>query len=462
MSLSKDVLQKLGRITGRDGLLTDAVDMEAYAYDATSSWRGVPETVVFPTDVAQVSAIMSLANEETIPVTVRGAGTSLSGGPVPVAGGIVLCMTRMNRILKIDKQNFTVKAQVGVVLNDLNLALAKHNLFFPPDPQSFLAATLGGCLSEGAGGPYAVKYGLFKHYILGMTVVLASGEVLELGGNTMKNVTGYDLPQLLCGAEGTLAVIVDATFRLLVQPQAKQTVLAVFDDVTVAGRAVHQVRASGVVPAKIEMIDNWVIRRIEERTPLGLPLSAAAILLFEMDGMAPSVVQETEQVIALCRKVGAVEVRPAKDGAEARNFWTARSYGFSAVFGSAATLISEDVVVPTEKIPDLIQRVKELERDYNLTIVLLGHAGDGNLHPCILTDRSDAEHFARAQRASLEIFDAALAFGGAISGEHGIGLEKQKILKKAMSPEAIDLLKRIKKAFDPKGILNPGKIWETP
>jgi glycolate oxidase len=174
------------------------------------------------------------------------------------------------------------------------------------------------------------------------------------------------------------------------------------------------------------------------------------------------VAQETEQVIALCRKAGAVEVRPAKDAAEAQNFWTARSYGFSAVFGSAATLISEDVVVPTGKIPDLIQRVKELEKNYDLTIVLLGHAGDGNLHPCILTDRSDADHFARAQRASLEIFDAALAFGGAISGEHGIGLEKQKILKKAMSPEAIDLLKRIKKAFDPKGILNPGKIWETP
>lgn len=462
MSLSRDVLKALVAITGKDRLLTDAVELEAYAYDSTSNWHAMPEVVVFPTDIAQISAIMALANDHTIAVTVRGAGTSQSGGPVPVAGGIVMCMTRLNKILDIDKQNFTVKAQVGVVLNDLNLELAKHNLFFPPDPQSFLAATLGGCVSTGAGGPYAVKYGLFKHYILGMTVVLASGAVVELGGNTMKNVTGYDLPQLLCGAEGTLAVIVDTTFRLLVRPPAKRTVMAVFDDVTVAGRAVHRVRSSGVVPAKIEMIDNWVIQRIEERTPLGLPLSAAAILLFEMDGMAPSVEKETEQVIDLCQKAGATEVRPARDDAEAQNFWTARSYGFSAVFGSAPSLISEDVVVPTARISDLIQRVKELEKTYDVTIVLLGHAGDGNLHPCVLTDRSDTDHYARAHKAALEIFDTALSYGGAISGEHGIGLEKQKILKKAMSPEAIDLLRQIKKAFDPKGILNPGKIWETP
>jgi glycolate oxidase len=462
MHLSKEVLQALGRITGKTGLTVDPTEMSVYAYDATSSWRSMPEVVVFPTDVQQIAAIMTIANEHAIPVTVRGAGTSLSGGPVPVAGGIVMCMTRMNKILNIDTQNFAVTAQVGVVLNDLNLELAKHNLFFPPDPQSFLAATLGGCLSESAGGPYAVKYGLFKHYILGMTVVLASGDILKLGGYTMKNVTGYDLPQLICGAEGTLAVITDATFRLLVKPQTKQTVMAIFDDVTVAGQAVHMVRSSGVLPAKIEMIDNWVIRRIEERTPLGLPLSATAILLFEMDGLAPSVAKETEQVIALCRKAGATEVRPAKDQAEAQNFWMARSFGFSAVFGSAPTLISEDIVVPTNRIADLISRIKALEKTYDLTIVLLGHAGDGNLHPCVLTDKNDSDHYQRAQQASSDIYDAALEFDGAISGEHGIGLEKQKILKRAMSPEAIDLLRRIKKAFDPKGILNPGKIWENP
>jgi glycolate oxidase len=460
MSLSKDLIQALGKITGKDAVLADLVEMSSYAYDATSEWHHMPDVVVFPTSVEQVSAIMTLANEHVIPVTVRGAGTSLSGGPVPMAGGIVMCMTRMNRILNIDMDNFAVTAEVGVVLNELNLELAKHNLFFPPDPQSFLAATLGGCLSEGAGGPYAVKYGLFKHYILGMTVVLASGAVLKLGGNTMKNVTGYDLPQLLCGAEGTLAVIVDATFRLLVAPQAKQTVMAIFDDVTVAGEAVHRVRSSGVLPAKIEMIDNWVIRRIEERTPLGLPLSAAAVLLFEMDGLAPSVEKETEQVIELCKQTGATEVRPAKDADEAQNFWMARSFGFSAVFGAAPTLLAEDVVVPTNRIVDMIQRIKELESQYDLTIVLLGHAGDGNLHPSILTDKDDPDHYDRAQKAAMAIFDAALALGGAISGEHGIGLEKQKILKKAMSPEAIELLKQLKKAFDPKGILNPGKIWE--
>ncbi len=276
MHLNRETLQALKTIVGADAVLTDANDLVVYSVDGTTHCQGNAEVVVFPTDVDQISRVMQLSDQNDIPVTVRGAGTSLSGGPVPMAGGIVLCTSRMNRILEINGEDFTVKAQVGVVLNDLNQVLARQNLFFPPDPQSLLAATLGGCVSENAGGPYAVKYGVFRHYLLGMTAVLPSGAVVTLGGNTMKNVTGYDLPQIVCGAEGTLAVISDVTLRLLPKPQASRTVLAIFDRVVTAGQAVHQVRASGVIPAKIELMDNWVVRRIEENLPLGIPLSAEA------------------------------------------------------------------------------------------------------------------------------------------------------------------------------------------
>jgi glycolate oxidase len=372
----------------------------------------------------------------------------------------VMCMTRMNRIVHLDRENFTVKVEPGVVLHDLNRELTANRLFFPPDPQSFLAATIGGCVAEGAGGPYAVKYGVFKHYLLGMTVVLASGAILELGGNTMKNVTGYDLPQLICGSEGTLAVIAQITLRLLPLPEVRSTVLALFHDVRQAGKAVHQIRSSGVVPAKIELMDNWMLRRIEEQSPLGLPLDAAAILLFELDGSAASVPPETADVIRLCEAAGAVQVRAARDAKDAEKLWGARRAAFSAVFGAAPTVFAEDVTVPVSKIPELIDRIVEIRKRYDVSIVLVGHAGDGNLHPSVLTDKANVEHLSRAEKAVHAIFRAALELGGAISGEHGIGLEKRRFLKDAMQPQAIELLRQIKSVFDPKGILNPGKIWE--
>ena len=460
MALSKSILTDLEAIVGDDGVLTSAADLAAYSYDGSSSWQAIPGVVVFPAKIEHIAATLELLNRHGTPVTVRGAGTCLSGGPIPQPGGVVLCMPRMNRIVQLDQENFTVKVEPGVVLNDLNRKLAEHRLFFPPDPQSFLAATIGGCVAEGAGGPYAVKYGVFKHYLLGMTVVLASGAVLELGGNTMKNVTGYDLPQLICGSEGTLAVIAQVTLRLLPLPVARCTVLAIFNDVRQAGKAVHRIRSSGVVPAKIELMDNWILRRIEELSPLGLPLDAAAILLFELDGSSASVAPETQDVIRLCEEAGAVHARAARDAQDAEKLWGARRSAFSAVFSSAPTVLAEDVTVPVSKIPDLMDRIAEIRDRYEVSIVLVGHAGDGNLHPSVLTDRDNVEHYGRAEKAVHEIFSAALELGGALSGEHGIGLEKRRFLKHAMQPEAIELLRQLKAVFDPKGILNPGKIWE--
>jgi glycolate oxidase len=460
MAFSKNILNDLKAIVGEDGVLTAAADLAAYSYDGSSSASSLPGAVVFPGKVEHIAAALEILNRQGTPVTVRGAGTCLSGGPIPSPGGVVMCMTRMNRIVHLDRENFAVKVEPGVVLHDLNQELAKHRLFFPPDPQSFLAATIGGCVAEGAGGPYAVKYGVFKHYLLGLTVVLASGAVLELGGNTMKNVTGYDLPQLICGSEGTLAVIAQVTLRLLPLPQARCTVLAIFHEVRQAGNAVHRIRSSGVIPAKIELMDNWMLRRIEELSPLGLPREAGAILLFELDGSAASVAPETQEVIRLCEAAGAVQARAARDAKDAEQLWGARRAAFAAVFSSAPTVFAEDVTVPVSRIPDLIDRIAEIRKRHDVTIVLVGHAGDGNLHPSVLTDRGNAEHLGRAEQAVHEIFRAALDLGGALSGEHGIGLEKRKFLKHAMQPEAIALLRQIKSVFDPKGILNPGKIWE--
>ena len=460
IALSKSILEKLREITGEKGLLTSPVDLASYSFDGTTSWQSLPEAVVFPTTTEQVSQILKLATEQRIPVTPRGAGSNLSGGSVPVSGGIVLCTTRMNMIIKIDTDNFTGTTEVGVGLNDLNQELARNNLFFPPDPQSFLAATIGGCVSENAGGPYAVKYGVFKNYLLGLTAVLPSGIILKLGGSTVKNVTGYDLPQIICGSEGTLAVITQVTFRVLTLPPAHKTVIAVFDKVVTSGQAVHRVLTEGILPAKIEMMDNWVIRRIEETTPLGLPLEAGSLLLFELDGNPAAVEKEAEGVIKSCQQAGAIEVRSARDNEEAVNFWTARRAGFSAVYGASPTVFAEDVTVPINRISDLIAKVEDIAKKYNLTIIIIGHAGDGNLHPSVLTDKSNAEHYHRAEQAVNEIFMTALEYGGAISGEHGIGLEKKRFMKQAMQPEAIDILRGIKKVFDPAGILNPGKIWE--
>ena len=458
--IKESVLGELQRIVGKENVLFSPEALKAYSYDGTTNWIREPDVVVFPTEAKAVSEIVKLANREHVPVTPRGGGTNVSGGSVPWQGGIVLCTTKMNRILKIDKENLTATVEPGVVLQDLTLRLAKEGLFFPPDPQSFLGATMGGIVSENAGGPACVKYGVTKQYILGVEVVLPTGEIVSLGGRTLKNVVGYDLLHIFISAEGTLGVITRAELKLSPIPPAKKTIVVAYDDVATAGESVYRVLENGVIPGKIELIDNWVINRIEEMMPIGLPKDADAVLLFECDGIAEAVEKETEKIVEITKRYGAKDVKVAKDVDEANKYWLARRAGFAAVFGKAKTVLAEDVTVPRGRIPDLINKCKDLAKKYNVEVTVLGHAGDGNLHPSILTDMNNKDHYDRAMKAMEEIIMGAVELGGVLSGEHGIGLEKQKFFNKVTDPVVVNMMKGIKGLLDPNNIMNPGKIWD--
>lgn len=455
-------IQQLAGIVGRANVLTSDEDCRVYSYDATSQWSHQPDLVVFPTETGHVEAVLKLAHEHRIPVTPRGGGTNVSGGSVPIRGGIVLAMTKMNRIVSIDPANLSARVQAGVVLMDLQVALAQKRLFFPPDPQSFLGATLGGIIAENAGGPVCLKYGVTKQYILGLQAVLPTGRVVEFGGCTVKNVVGYDLVSLVTGSEGTLAVVTEAVLRLLPLPPTRKTIIALFDDLPASGATVGKILDEGTIPAKIELLDNWVVRSINRITGMGLPEDAAAMLMFECDGTDAIVDHDTRQVIDVCQRAGAIQVIVAQDQAQAQAYWKARSAGFAAVFSAAPTVLAEDVTVPRTRMAEFIARVTAICAKAELQVTVIGHAGDGNLHPSVMTDARDRAHFQKAQRAVDEIIEAAVEFGGVLSGEHGIGLEKQKFMRRTQDPIFIDLMRRIKHIFDPHGILNPGKIWEEP
>jgi glycolate oxidase len=458
--IKESLIKEFPAIVGQENALTSKEALRAYSYDGTTSWVHEPDVVLFPTSTEHISKIMKIANAERIPVTPRGGGTNVSGGSVPIQGGIVLCTTRMNNILKIDKENLTATVEPGVVLQDLTMRLAKEGLFFPPDPQSFLGATIGGIIAENAGGPACVKYGVTKQYILGIEVVLPNGDVANLGGRTLKNVVGYDLLHIFISSEGTLGIVTRAELKLNPLPPASRTIMAVYGDAAEAGESVFRVLENGVIPAKIEFMDNWIINRIEEMMPMGLPTDADAILLFQTDGILEAVVKETEKIAEVAMKYGAKDVRIAKDADDANRYWMARKAGFAATFGKAKTVFSEDVTVPRGNMPALIRKCKELSKKYNVEIVVLGHAGDGNLHPSVLTDKSNQEHYDRAVKAMDEIIETAVALDGVLSGEHGIGLEKQKFFNRVTSPVVLKMMKDVKALFDPNNIMNPGKIWD--
>jgi len=455
--ITPQVFKQIQRIVGKDNCSREKEDRLCYAFDATKQ-ESLPDAVVFPENSGEVSQILGLANSHKFAVIPRGAGSGMSGGAVPVAGGLVMGMTRFNRILEIDTDNLIVHVEPGVVTSVLQRAVCEKGLFYPPDPSSSDFSTLGGNVAECAGGPTAVKYGVTRDYVLGLEVVLPTGEVVETGVRTAKGVVGYDLTRLLTGSEGTLGVITKLTFRLLPLPETVKTMTAFYDRMETAAETVSEIIRRGVIPRTIEFMDNASLRLVENYLNMGLPADVEAMLIIEVDGSPEIVKQSAEAIEALCRELGARRVESAESPEAAKALWQARKSISPALYSLAPDKINEDIVVPRSRIPDMVRKIKALSERTGLTMVSFGHAGDGNIHFNIMLDKKDAAALQKAESAVEEIFDYTLALGGTISGEHGIGISKAKYMAKEISPQAMDLMKRIKTAFDPAGILNPGKM----
>jgi glycolate oxidase len=439
-----------------DRVLTSPEDMLVYSYDGT--WVvGRPEIVVTPLDTQEVAKVVRIAGDEGIPIVPRGAASGLAGGAVPLFGGIVVNLTRMNRILDIDKVNMTVITQPGVVTATLQAAVEREGLFYPPDPASLRQSTIGGNVATSAGGPRCLKYGVTRDYVLGLEAVLPSGEIVRTGALTAKNVTGYDLTHLFVGSEGTLGIVTEATLRLIPQPRARRTVMADFADVSSAANSVTDVLNAGIVPCAMELMDNTTVSIVEEYIHAGLNTEAGALLLIEVDGEEEVVPRQAEEIATICGN-RATSVRQARDQKEADTFWNARRV-VAAAFGKLRpNRLGEDIAVPRSKIPEAIERIRDIGIEHDLTIAIFGHAGDGNLHPNILVDLRNEDETRRTLAAAEEIFKVAMQLGGVLSGEHGIGVLKRDYLADNLHPQALAMMRAIKKTIDPKNIMNPGKV----
>lgn len=457
--MEKHIIAELERITGRDGVLHSPEDLAVYGYDGTFSEHR-PDAVVLPRTTEQVSQLVMLAARQRIPLVTRGMGSGLAAASVPFNGGIALAMTRMNRLIEIDKADATAHVEAGIVTADLQTAVERVGLFYPPDPSSIRHSTIGGNIACNAGGPRCLKYGVTGDYVLGLTVVLADGRILHTGGKLIKDVVGYDLKALLTGSEGTLGVITQALLRLVAKPRFARTALVEFRSMAEACRTVNAILSAGVVPATLELMDETAIACVEESLHLGLPLDVEATLLIEADGMdEDTVLREIDAVAGICHESGARQVKVAKDEAERSSLWNARRSVSAALARKAPNKLGEDITVPRSAIPEAVRLLKELSARSGLPIVIFGHAGDGNLHPNILFDKRDPGQWSKVEQMVAEEFEIALRLGGTLSGEHGVGALKRPYLEKALGGISIDIQKRIKAALDPLNILNPGKVF---
>lgn len=442
-------------------ILTDKVDRYSYSFDA-SFGTYLPDIVVQLKSTEEVVKLMKLANKYKIPVYPRGQATGLSGGSLPVKGGIVLDLAHWDNLLIIDKEDMVVTVSPGIITSKIDHAASEVGLMYPPDPSSASICTIGGNLAENAGGPRGLKYGVTKDYVLGLEVVTPEGEVIRTGGQTIKNVTGYDLTKLIVGSEGTLGIITEATLRLIPRPEATETLLVLFHDLIDAGQAIAKIMQSSIVPAKLEMMDQASIRAVENYQPMGLPTDVGALLLIELDGHPRAIADESILVREICEAMNAHDVQVAKNDIEAGKFWQARKLVSPAIMQEKPTKVAEDATVPRSSIPKMFKRLMEIKEQYDLNLVVFGHAGDGNLHPNIITDERDHVEMRRVERAVEAIFKAAIELGGTLSGEHGIGTLKAPFLPMELSEMTIEMMQRIKESFDPNNILNPGKIFPTP
>jgi glycolate oxidase len=454
--------EELKAIIGERNVLTSEEDLLAYGYDGTW-YQSKPLIVLLPETAEQTAAIHRLANRERLAITPRAMGSGLSGGSVPLAGSIVLNTMRMNRILEIDEVNGVAVVQPGVITADLQRAVEARGLFYPPDPSSLKQSAIGGNIAENAGGARCLKYGVTRDYVAGLQVVLPQGEIIRIGGKMVKNVTGYDLRSLFVGAEGTLGTVVEATLRLLPKPRFDATATAAFAKIDDAAAAVTAIMSSGVMPTSIELMDRITMQCVEELSAVGLPVESDAMLLFAVDGNHErAMLADLERIVSIARDHNATNVRVAQDAKESAALWAARRSISPALARKRPHKLGEDISIPRSNVVAMVRRVREIAERNDLLIPIFGHAGDGNLHPNILCDRRDAAETARVRVAAREIFEAAVELGGTLSGEHGIGLLKKQFMELDLGPDVLALMRRIKNAIDPAGIMNPGKIFPEP
>ncbi len=456
--IARSLVREFENIVGKENVFSDKADLLTYSYDAAVVDPVIPALAIRPTHSEALSRCVRLCNENRLPITVRGAGTNLSGGTIPAAEGVVILTNGMNRILEINEADMYAVVQPGVVTAKFAAAAEQKGLFYPPDPGSQAVSTLGGNVSENAGGLRGLKYGVTADYVMGLQFFDVNGEPIKTGSRTVKCATGYNLTGLMVGSEGTLGVFNEIILKLIPLPQARKALFAVFDQIHRASETVAKIIESRIVPCTLEFLDNFTIRAVEDFSHAGLPTEAAALLLVEVDGHPAQVEEEAEKVEAICRQSGASDVHVAADEAERDRVWAARRSALSALAQLRPTLVLEDATVPRSRIPEMVRAIQEIARSFDLAIGTFGHAGDGNLHPTILTDRRDTAEWHRVEAAIEAIFDRALAMGGTLSGEHGTGIAKSCFLDRETSPATITYSRRIKEALDPHGILNPGKI----
>jgi glycolate oxidase len=459
--IADPTLKALSRIVGPDHLSVRPEDLDAFSRDATKlSFK--PDAVAFPGTKEEVAEILVLACRKNLPVIPRGAGSGKSGGALPVAGGLVLAMDRFDHILSIDERNLIAKVEPGVITAHLQREVDRYGLYYPPDPASTDVSTIGGNVAECAGGLRAFKYGVTRDYVLGLTVVLPTGEIIKTGVETAKGVVGYDLTRLIVGSEGTLAVVTDITLRLVPKPAARKTMMAFFPDPSSAVQAVSEIIRSKIVPAAIEFMDRLCMTCVRSEMGLAIPDESHALLLIEVDGDHGLIRREAKKIQEVCLRSGAIHVKGAAGKGAAERLWEARKKVSPAVYSLGPDKVSEDIVVPRSRMADVVAFLGRLGRKYNLPMPAYGHAGDGNIHVNILFDKNRRREEEKVTAAVKELFQAVIDMNGTISGEHGIGLTKAPFLDMELSPPAIALMGRLKKAFDPKGILNPGKIFPSP
>lgn len=439
-------------------LFTSPEQRVCYSYDATGK-AFLPDAVAFPRDAEEVRRTVLLANELGFPVVPRGAGTGFSGGAVPVRGGVVLSTERMDRILSIDEENFVAVVEPGVVTETLKEAVKRKGLFYPPDPASLKVCTIGGNIAECAGGMSALKYGVTRDYVLGLEAVLGTGELVRTGVYTAKGVVGYDLTRLLVGSEGTLGIVTRATLRLIPHPEKVATILAFFRTNVEGSRAVGAILGERIVPCALELMDRTAIDCVVEGSDLSVPEGAGCALLVEVDGGEQAVARDAVRVESVCSRLGALEARRAVDAAAREDLWRLRRSISPSLRKVNPVKINQDIVVPRSRLPDMLAFLQDLAGRTGLRIVNFGHAGDGNVHVNVMISGTDEEERARADGAVAEIFRTTLALGGTISGEHGVGIAKAPFLEMEVGPLGVSVMKRVKRCFDPNGILNPGKIF---